>query len=170
MRRLSFIGSIATAAALLIAGCGGGGTNNGNSSASAPAQSPSGNALVNSTNTASLGNIVVGPTGRTLYLFKKDTGPSSTCSGACAAAWPPLTTKGAVTSSGDVSMSALKTVRRSDGTMQVTLDGHPLYYYAGDSAPGQANGQGLTDYGAAWWALSPSGKEITVGGGPHGGY
>jgi predicted lipoprotein with Yx(FWY)xxD motif len=169
MRRLSFIGSIAAAAALLIAGCGGGGSNN-NSSASTSAKAPSGTALVNSASTASLGNIVVGPNGRTLYLFKKDTGPSSTCSGACASLWPPLTTKGAVTSSGGVSMSALKTVRRSDGTMQVTLAGHPLYYYAGDSAPGQANGQGVTDYGASWWALSPSGKEITVGGGPHGGY
>ena len=170
MRRFSFIGSIAAAAALLIAGCGGGGNNNSNSSASAPAKSPSGTALVNSANTASLGDIVVGPNGRTLYLFKKDTGPNSTCSGACAAQWPPLTAKGAVTSSGGVSMSALKTVRRSDGTMQVTLDGHPLYYYAGDAAPGQANGQGLNTYGATWWALSPSGKEITVGGGPHGGY
>jgi predicted lipoprotein with Yx(FWY)xxD motif len=167
MRRLSFIGSIAAAAALLIAGCGGGSSN---SSTSTPAKSPSGTALVNSANTASLGDIVVGPNGRTLYLFKKDTGQTSTCSGACAAQWPPLTTTGAPTSSGSVSMSALKTVRRSDGTMQVTFDGHPLYYFAGDSAPGQANGQGLNTFGATWWALSPSGKEITVGGGPHGGY
>jgi predicted lipoprotein with Yx(FWY)xxD motif len=167
MRRLSFIGSIAAAAALLIAGCGGGSSS---SSTSTPAKSPSGTALVNSANTASLGDIVVGPNGRTLYLFKKDTGQNSNCSGACATQWPPLTTTGTPTSSGSVSMSALKTVRRSDGKLQVTFDGHPLYYYAGDSAPGQANGQGLNTYGATWWALSPSGKEITVGGGPHGGY
>jgi predicted lipoprotein with Yx(FWY)xxD motif len=168
MRRLSFIGSIAAAAALLIAGCGGGNSNS--SSTSSATKSPSGSALVNSASTASLGDIVVGPTGRTLYLFKKDTGPRSTCSGACAAQWPPLTTSGAVTSSGGVSMSALKTVRRSDGKMQVTFAGHPLYYYAGDTTPGTANGQGLNTYGATWWALSPSGKEVTVGGGAHGGY
>jgi predicted lipoprotein with Yx(FWY)xxD motif len=125
---------------------------------------------VNSADTASLGNLIVGPNGRTLYLFKKDTGAASNCSGACAAEWPPLTTTGAVTSSGGVSMSALKTVHRSDGKMQVTFNGHPLYYYAGDSMPGQTNGQGLNTYGATWWALSPSGQEITVGGGPHGGY
>jgi predicted lipoprotein with Yx(FWY)xxD motif len=168
MRRLSFIGSIAAAAALLIAGCGGGGSNN--SSTSTPAKSPSGTALVNSANTASLGDIVVGPNGKTLYLFRSDTSSKSTCSGACAAEWPPLTTNNGLTSSGGVSKSALKTVRRSDGKMQVTFNGHPLYYFAGDSVPGQTNGQGLDTYGALWYALSPSGKEITTGGGPHGGY
>jgi predicted lipoprotein with Yx(FWY)xxD motif len=166
MRRLSFIGSIAAAAALLIAGCGGGASNNSSSTA----KSPSGTALVNSASTASLGDIVVGPTGKTLYLFKKDTGPQSNCAGACASEWPPLTTSGQITSSGGVPVSALKTVRRSDGTMQVTFNGHPLYYFAGDSAPGQANGQGLDDFGASWWALSPSGKEITSAAGPYGGY
>jgi predicted lipoprotein with Yx(FWY)xxD motif len=168
MRRLSFIGSIAAAAALLIAGCGGGSSNNSSSSTSA--KSPSGSALVNSASTASLGDLIVGPNGRTLYEFKKDTGSASACSGACAAEWPPLTTSGKVTSSGSVPMASLKTVKRDDGKLQVALDGHPLYYFAGDSAPGQANGQGLDDFGASWWALSPSGKEITSGGGPHGGY
>jgi predicted lipoprotein with Yx(FWY)xxD motif len=167
MRRLSFIGSIAAAAALLIAGCGGGSSN---SSPNTTTKSPSGTALVNSANTASLGDIVVGPNGRTLYLFRKDTGPNSTCSGACAAQWPPLTTSGSVTSSGNVSMTALKTTRRSDGKMQVTFHGHPLYYYAGDTAPGMSNGQGLNTYGGLWYALSPSGQEVTAGGGPHGGY
>jgi predicted lipoprotein with Yx(FWY)xxD motif len=126
---------------------------------------------VNSASTASLGDIVVGPTGKTLYIFRKDTGPNSTCSGACAAQWPPLTTSGKVTTSGGVSTTALKTVQRSDGKMQVTFDGHPLYYYAGDSAEGQVNGQGLNTYGALWYAVSPSGQEITSGGGgSHGGY
>jgi predicted lipoprotein with Yx(FWY)xxD motif len=150
----------AAAAVVLIAGCGGG---SNKSSSSTPATSPSGTALVNSAGSG-IGNIVVGPSGRTLYLFKKDTGPTSTCSGACAAQWPPLTTSGALTSSGNVAMSALKTTRRSDGKLQVTLDGHPLYYYSGDTAPGMTNGQGLNFYGATWWALSPSGKEVTVGG------
>ena len=170
MRRLSFIGSIAAAAALLIAGCGGGGSNN-SSSTSSPAKAPSGTALVNSGNSGSLGKVAVGPSGKTLYLFKSDTSSKSTCSGPCAAEWPPLTTTGALTSSGGVSMSALKTVHRSDGKTQVTLNGHPVYYFSGDSAPGQANGQGLSDFGASWWAVSPAGQEITTsGGGSQGGY
>jgi predicted lipoprotein with Yx(FWY)xxD motif len=164
--RLAFLASLVAAAALLIAACG----SSGSGSSSTPAKSPSGSALVNSASTASLGNLSVGPNGHTLYEFKKDTGAASACSGACASEWPPLTTSGKLTSSGDVPMASLKTVKRDDGKLQVTLDGHPLYYFAGDSAPGQANGQGLDDFGASWWALSPSGKEITSGGGPHGGY
>jgi predicted lipoprotein with Yx(FWY)xxD motif len=166
--RLSIIGSMVVAAALLIAACGGG----SGSSSTPAATSPSGTALVNSASTDSLGSIVVGPSGRTLYVFKKDTGPSSTCSGACAAEWPPLTTTAAkVTSSGEVSATALKAVRRSDGKMQVTFDGHPLYYFAGDGAAGDAKGQGLDTYGAKWYVVAPSGKEITSGPQqPSGGY
>jgi len=162
------IGSSVVAAALLIAGCGGG---SGGSSI-APASKPlrSGSALVNSSTTASLGDILVGPNGHTLYVFLKDTGPKSSCSGACASDWPPLTTTGKLTTAGGVSTSALKTERRSDGTMQVTFDGHPLYYYAGDLAPGDANGQGLDMFGAKWFALTPAGKPITSVQGPFGGY
>lgn len=162
------IGSSVVAAALLIAGCGSG----SGGSSSAPASKPlgSGSALVNSTTTASLGDFLVGPNGHTLYVFLKDTGPKSTCSGACASDWPPLTTTGKLTTAGGVSTSALKTERRSDGTMQVTFDGHPLYYYAGDLAPGDANGQGLDMFGAEWFALTPAGKPITSVQGPFGGY
>jgi predicted lipoprotein with Yx(FWY)xxD motif len=164
--RLAFLASLVVAAALLIAACGSG----SGSSSSTPTKAASGSALVNSASISSLGNAVVGPTGKTLYLFKKDTGPTSNCSGACAAEWPPLTTSGKITSSGGVPTSALKTVRRSDGKTQVTFNGHPLYYFAGDSGPGQANGQGLDDFGANWWALSPSGQEIISGGGARSGY
>jgi len=162
------IGSSVVAAALLIAGCGGG---SGGSSI-APASKPlrSGSALVNSSTTASLGDILVGPNGHTLYVFLKDTGPKSSCSGACASDWPPLTTTGKLTTAGGVSTSALRTERRSDGRMQVTFDGHPLYYYAGDLAPGDANGQGLDMFGAKWFALTPAGKPITSVHGPFGGY
>jgi predicted lipoprotein with Yx(FWY)xxD motif len=157
--RFSMFTSIAVAAALLIAACGGGGSSTNSSS------TPSGSALLNAEDTSALGNVVVGSSGRTLYIFRKDTGPASTCSGTCATQWPPLTTSGSITTSGGVSTSAVKTVRRSDGTMQVTLDGHPLYYFSGDSAAGQTNGQGLNAFGALWYALSPSGQEVTSGGG-----
>ena len=152
------IGSSVVAAALLIAGCGGG---SGGSSI-APASKPlrSGSALVNSSTTASLGDILVGPNGHTLYVFLKDTGPKSSCSGACASDWPPLTTTGKLTTAGGVSTSALKTERRSDGTMQVTFDGHPLYYYAGDQKPGATAGQGLNQFGAKWYVLAPTGNKI----------
>jgi predicted lipoprotein with Yx(FWY)xxD motif len=163
------IGSSVVAAVLLVAGCGGGG---GGSSSAPPASKPpgSGSALVNSSTTASLGDFLVGPNGHTLYVFLKDTGPKSTCSGACANDWPPLTTTGKLTTGAGVSASALKTERRSDGTMQVTFDGHPLYYYAGDLAPADVNGQGLDMFGAKWFALTPTGKPITSVQGPFGGY
>ena len=155
------IGSSVVAAALLIAGCGGG---SGGSSI-APASKPlrSGSALVNSSTTASLGDILVGPNGHTLYVFLKDTGPKSSCSGACASDWPPLTTTGKLTTAGGVSTSALKTERRSDGTMQVTFDGHPLYYYAGDQKAGDTTGQGLNQFGAAWYVLAANGNKIDNG-------
>jgi predicted lipoprotein with Yx(FWY)xxD motif len=157
--RLTMFTAIAVAAALFVTACGGGGSSTNSSS------TPSGTALLNSDDTPSLGNVVVGPNGRTLYIFRKDTGSTSTCSGACAEAWPPLTTDGSITTSGGVSPGLVKTVRRSDGKTQVTLDGHPLYYYGGDGAAGQTNGQGLNAFGALWYALSPSGQEITSGGG-----
>ena len=167
------IGSSVVAAALLIAGCGSGSGGSSSAPASKPQDSGSGrssSALVNSTTTASLGDFLIGPNGHTLYVFLKDTGPKSTCSGACASDWPPLTTTDKLTTAGGVSTSALKTERRGDGKMQVSFDGHPLYYYAGDLAPGDANGQGLDMFGAKWFALTPAGKPITSVQGPFGGY
>ena len=85
----------------------------------------------------------------------------SACSGACAAAWPPVPAKGKVTVSGSAKASDLGTITRSDGTKQVTYDGHPLYYFAGDSGPGQTSGQGSDGFGAKWWLVAPSGTQIT---------
>jgi predicted lipoprotein with Yx(FWY)xxD motif len=110
----------------------------------------------------SLGMILVDSSGRTLYLFRKDKGSSSTCYGACAGAWPPLTTKGAPTAGPGVQASLLGRTMRSDGTTEVTYARHPLYYFAGDSAPGQTNGQGVDASGALWFVLSPSGAAITA--------
>ena len=75
-----------------------------------------------------LGEHLVGPNGHTLYLFEKDTGSTSTCTGACAAAWPPLMTTGAPTAGGAADAGLLGTTKRPDGTMEVTYGGHPLYY------------------------------------------
>ena len=85
----------------------------------------------------------------------------SACSGACAGAWPPVTTTGTVTASGGAKSSDLGTITRSDGTKQVTYDGHPLYFFSGDSGPGTASGQGNDGFGAKWWLVSPSGSDVT---------
>jgi predicted lipoprotein with Yx(FWY)xxD motif len=108
-----------------------------------------------------LGQIVVDGSGRTLYLFEKDTsGDASTCSGACAQAWPPLMSKGMPTASGGVDSAKLTTLRRSDGSTQVAYNAHPLYYYAGDSAPGDTSGNDLDQFGAEWYAMDAAGDSV----------
>jgi len=82
--------------------------------------------------------------------------------GACAGAWPPVTTTGAVTASGGVNNAVLSTITRSGGAKQVVYDGHPLYYFSGDSGPGQVNGQGSDGFGAQWWLVDPAGTSITA--------
>src|SRR4051812_33604185 len=144
--------------ALAVAACGGtsgGGYGGGGSTAS----SPSGKGSVALASTT-LGKVLVDGNGRTLYLFEADKGTMSNCAGACASAWPPLTTSGKPTAGAGVVAAKLGTAKRADGTTGVTYDGHPLYTYAGDGAPGQTTGEGLTDYGAAWYALSAAGKSV----------
>jgi predicted lipoprotein with Yx(FWY)xxD motif len=110
-----------------------------------------------------LGQILVDGSGRTLYLFEGDTGTTSTCNGSCAAAWPPDVTSGAAVGTG-VSASMLGTTSRSDHTTQVTYNGHPLYFFSGDSAAGQTTGQGVNAFGALWYVVSPKGTPITTAG------
>jgi predicted lipoprotein with Yx(FWY)xxD motif len=153
---------IATAAsagviALVVAGCGSGGSS---SSSSSPAASTSGPSV--SSQATSAGKIVVDGRGRTLYLFAKDSGPKSTCSGACATFWPPYTASTKPAGAGGVSAGSIALVTRADGKKQVTLDGHPLYYFKGDQAAGQRNGQGLNNFGAKWWLVAPSGSTVTA--------
>ena len=99
--------------------------------------------------------------GRTLYLFKKDTGTTSNCTGACAASWPPLAASGTPKIGGGANASLVGTTKRSDGTSQVTYNGHPAYTFSGDSNAGDTNGQGVVAFGAAWFALSPSGNQLS---------
>jgi predicted lipoprotein with Yx(FWY)xxD motif len=110
-----------------------------------------------------LGRILVDGKGITLYDFVKDKGTASTCYGACAALWPPLTTKGKPVAGRGVRASLLGTTKRKDGKLEVTYNGHPLYYFVTDKKPGQTTGQGVNQFGALWWALSPAGKEIHRG-------
>jgi predicted lipoprotein with Yx(FWY)xxD motif len=107
------------------------------------------------------GKILVDSRGRTLYLFKKDTGPKSRCSGSCAVNWPPLLATGRPRAGSGVAASKLTTTRRPDGKTQVVYNRHPLYRFVGDSKPGDTNGEGLTAFGARWFVVSPAGNQIT---------
>jgi hypothetical protein len=98
--------------------------------------------------------------GHTLYLFGKDSGTISTCTGACAAAWPPLLATGQPTAGSGANAALLGTTSRSDGGTQVTYNGHPVYLFIKDQSPGDTNGEGKNAFGASWFALSPGGNEI----------
>jgi predicted lipoprotein with Yx(FWY)xxD motif len=110
-----------------------------------------------------LGRILVDSKGITLYDFVQDKGTKSTCYGACAALWPPLITKGKPVAGIGVRASLLGTTKRKDGKLEVTYNGHPLYYFVTDRKPGQTTGQAVNQFGAPWWVISPAGKEIHRG-------
>ena len=122
---------------------------------------PSGPATVAvSTGNATLGSFLVDSKGMTLYIYTKDSPNTSTCTGQCATAWPPLLTTGAPMAGTGADASKLGTTMRADGTTQVTYKGHPLYFFAKDKDDGDAYGQGLNSFGAGWYVLAPSGNKI----------
>ena len=162
------------AAAVLAAGCGsdnnsgsggnssgsGGGGIYGGGGPTSTAGGASSVATVSAAST-SLGMILVDGSGRTLYLFEKDQPNQSACAGACAAAWPVDQSSGTPTAGSGATASLLGTIKRSDNTTQVTYNKHPLYYYAGDSGPGQQSGQGIDAFGAKWFVVTPAGGADT---------
>jgi predicted lipoprotein with Yx(FWY)xxD motif len=161
----------AVGAALLVAACSSGSSSTAATSSSPAAAPPasssapasgSAGATVITTASSSAGTFLTDGSGRAVYLWVKDTGDASTCTGACAGAWPPVTTTGTPTASGGAMASDLGTITRSDGSKQVTYDGHPLYYFVGDSGPGTAAGQGSDGFGAKWWLVSPTGSDVTA--------
>lgn len=129
-------------------------------SSSAGSVAPRAQGVKVETRKGDLGTYLTDGAGRTLYLFAADHDGKSTCTGSCAAVWPPLITTGKPTAGGKAKPGKLGTVKRKDGSKQVTYAGHPLYRYAGDTSAGQANGEGLNSYGARWWVVSPAGKPI----------
>ncbi len=171
-----------TVAAMMLAaaasGCSSGGNSSSSASPSAPSSASGGGygggssapssgvataqATVATRSVSRLGTILVDQKGLTLYLFVADTSTKSTCSGTCAAAWPPLLTSGNAKAGKGAKSNLLGTTKRSDGSSEVTYNGHPLYYYAGDSKPGDTNGQGLNQFGALWWVLDADGKQVTT--------
>ena len=168
--RLGAVFAVALGAALLTAACSSSGSSSSSTPAAAapaggsatPAAAAAGSGLVITTKSGSAGAFLTDGSGRAVYLWSKDAMDSSACSGACAGAWPPVTTTGAVSASGGVSKADLSTLTRSGGAKQVVYDGHPLYYFSGDSGPGQVNGQGSDGFGAKWWLVDPAGTSITA--------
>ncbi len=182
MRRFIYAFCLVAATAVVITGCGGGDSSSGSaysgkgggggrpasetSEASvkggygeAAETSGGGDGIVSAAKVGDLGTILVDSKGLTLYDFHKDKGSKSACYDACAAAWPPLLTEGDPQAQGAADRSMLGTTRRKDGTVQVTYNGWPLYTYAGDQNPGEANGNDIDEFGAEWYALQPNGQE-----------
>lgn len=112
------------------------------------------------TKSGTLGTHLTDSSGRTLYMFGKDTGSSSSCSGACSTEWPPLKTSGPATATGGAQSSMLGTTKRSDGATQVTYAGHPVYTFLEDRSPGQTKGEGLNAFGGVWTAVAADGSSI----------
>ena len=169
LRLLITVGT-AGVALVAVAGCGDGNGSGGSGSpnyggGSTTSAAPTGGTSGQTIKTASVGNlgpILVDGAGRTVYLFEKDHGNKSSCSGACATVWPPVTTSATPTPGSGADASKLSTNKRSDGTTAASYAGHPLYYYAPDgTSSGRTGGQGLDQFGAKWFVLSPSGNAVT---------
>jgi predicted lipoprotein with Yx(FWY)xxD motif len=159
----------AAAAAALVVGCSSSGTSSGGSSGGS-----SGHAApaAGSVKTANIGGatVLTNSKGFTLYSFAPDTPTTSKCNGSCTTYWPPV--KGPTTAGAGVT-GKLATIKRSDGSVQATYNGHPLYTYVADTAPGQANGNGLNLSGGVWHEVTASGSAApaaTTSASPGGGY
>lgn len=177
MNRPLALCSITVAVALLAAGCGSSSKTSATTAASSPPASASTPATSTpattspaSTTTAvalvstkhvKLGTVLAtGPKMRTVYLFEGDKGAVSACTGECAQVWPPVTTTGNPKARGSAVAANLGVITRSDGTMQVTYKGHPLYLYAKDMDTSDSYGQGIKSFGADWYMLKPSGSKL----------
>jgi len=131
------------------------------SPAASPASSPAAAAAtIKVAADAKLGQILVNGEGMTVYLFVADTSTASTCYTSCAAIWPPVLTTGAPVAGTGAKASLLGTTTRTDGKVEVTYAGHPLYYFIQDKKPGDTTGQGVNGFGALWWVLAPSGAAM----------
>lgn len=161
--------AVAALAVIGLASCSSGSSSNGygTSPSQSPSQSSSPSSSADaassatlSTASTSLGTIVVDNAGMTVYVFDNDTANSgmSTCTGTCAATWPAVTTTSTTPTMSGVS-GTVATIQTSDGKNQVTLDGHPLYYFVNDTAAGDVKGQGVQ---GIWWVVAPDGTKITT--------
>ncbi|HEY5331957.1 MAG TPA: hypothetical protein VIJ21_00305 [Solirubrobacterales bacterium] len=151
---------LAVIGAVVIAGCGGGSSSSAESTGSSSESvttSSGGSGTIAGGEVAGLGTVLVDSSGMTVYMFTPDEGRTSVCYGGCEAAWPPVVASGKPTAGEGAMSSALGTTKRKDGTLQVTYEGHPLYTYADDKSPGEANGNEVE---GTWFALDESGAAV----------
>jgi predicted lipoprotein with Yx(FWY)xxD motif len=160
-RSLLLLGALPLAV-LALAGCG------GNASHALPTTSNGRPATVGVASTR-LGNVLVDRQGRTLYLFARDSGTTSACSGACEVNWPPLRARGTVLVGSGAKRSDIATTARPDGKRQLTYNGHPLYTFVNDEKPGDTSGEGINAFGGSWFAISPAGDKVAPRSQPQGG-
>jgi predicted lipoprotein with Yx(FWY)xxD motif len=158
MRKIWGVAGLA-ALALTVSACGSSGSSSGTAANTPAAGGNSSSAAAGGSTvtekTIGSQQVLVDSNGMTLYWFVPDTSTKSNCSGQCATYWPPV--KGPLTAGSGVT-GTLGTITRSDGTTQATYDGHPLYTFAGDSAPGQNKGNGINEQGGLWWEMTVSGS------------
>jgi predicted lipoprotein with Yx(FWY)xxD motif len=117
-----------------------------------------------------LGSILVDAQGRTLYIFEKDRKGMSACDTTCVKFWPPLVSRTPPRAGKGVQKAMLGVTRAHNGRRQVTYAGHPLYTFVGDKSPGDTSGEGLTNFGADWYALAASGHTVEPSKPSAGGY
>jgi predicted lipoprotein with Yx(FWY)xxD motif len=174
MRNLMSAAVIAAGVALAATACSSSLSSNGSTAApaasSATAQPSSPTASASSSMAAMTidlqsvsgidGKILADGQGRALYLFTGDKSSTSTCTGACAATWPPVTASAMPMAGSGVDQSLLGTAKRADGSEQLTYNGHPLYYFSADSGSGMAKGQGVKAFGSDWYVLNAKGSKI----------
>jgi predicted lipoprotein with Yx(FWY)xxD motif len=170
MIRLIAIG--AAAGALALAGCGGdddeggdsttpaGAAAAGTSTGAEPAPAESGGSGTTvQVSSSDYGQILFDGENQAIYLFEKESGPTSECYGECANAWPPVVTKGEPQVGKGTDASLLGTTKRDDGTTQVTYNGHPLYYYE-DDGPGEVLCQNVNEFGGLWLVVDAKGEAV----------
>jgi predicted lipoprotein with Yx(FWY)xxD motif len=162
MRRTTFLTTVLAGGVLVLGGCGSDGGDAGTDAGSPPddgSAAPAGDALLATADT-DLGTVVVDAEGLTVYVFDKDTPGSgeSACSDQCLENWPPVVADSEEPAVDGVT-GEIGTITRDDGTMQVTLEGAPLYYWQGDSGPGDTTGQGVQ---GVWWVVTPDGAKVTA--------
>ncbi len=150
---------------VVLAGCG---SSSSNASSSTGSTSAGGavQGIVSSVASISskYGQILASSSGYTYYMFEPDTAKTSACYGACATVWPPVTVASGASpeTTGGVNKSLIGTITRTDGSKQITYDGHPLYTFTGDSGPKLTNGQGINHFGGYWYVIAVSGQPVTV--------
>jgi predicted lipoprotein with Yx(FWY)xxD motif len=181
MRNRWWAAPVLAGAAAVITACGSSSPSNSGAAtgtsttpqANSSAPATSGSSTTVSTRHTSIGTVLVNSQGRTLYWFAIDTPTKSNCTGSCLTYWPPV--QGKVTAASGTSLpKGFGTITGTNGKVQATYDGHPLYTYVADSSAGMTSGNGKNLSGGLWWAMTPTGNKLTAatsgstGGGAYG--